>query len=149
MIFRAAIVFPSGLTVVTVAPPAGHVFIWVYFYLRQNLCCSLLDINDVMKTDQKQSFVSFSPSLCCFVTHGVNAGKIPDRWKTTPSQSQPQQTAAPTAFICSTPDTSVHNVPVIWILVLAERVENRDKGRKEEGSMKASMHWGVHWTSEM
>ncbi len=52
--------------------------------------------------------------------------------KTTPCHSQPQQTAEPTAFSRPTPDPTVHHVPVIWILVLADRVEKRDKGRKEE-----------------
>lgn len=141
--------FPPNKLWKTVAPSAGHVVIWVYFCLTQNLCCSLLNINVVMKIDQKQSFISFSLSLCCFVTHGVNVGNIPGQRKTTPSHSQPQQTAAATAFICSTPDTTVHHVPVIWILVLAGRVEKMDKGRKEEGSMKASLHWGVHWASQM
>lgn len=52
--------------------------------------------------------------------------------KTTPRHSQPEQTAGPTAFSCLTHDPTVHHVPVIWILVLADRVEKRDKGRKEE-----------------
>lgn len=60
--------------------------------------------------------------------------------KTTPWQSQPQKTAAPTAFSRSTPDPTVHHVPVIWILVLADRVEKRDKGRKEEAI------WKLAWT---
>lgn len=80
----------------------------------------------------QQKSISFSLSLFCFVTHGVNDGDTPDQRKTTPCHSQPQQTAAATAFSHTTPDPTVHHVPVIWILVLADVVEKRDKGRKEE-----------------
>lgn len=52
--------------------------------------------------------------------------------KVTPCRSQPLQTAVWAAFSHPTPDRTVHHVPVIWILVLAHRVEKRDKGRKEE-----------------
>lgn len=58
--------------------------------------------------------------------------------KTTPCRPQPQQTAGPTAFSRSTPDPTVHHVPVIWILVLADRVEKTGQGEKRGGgSMKA------------
>lgn len=67
----------------------------------------------------------------------------------TPCHSQPQQTAAPTAFSRPTPDPTVHHVPVIWILVLADRVEKTGQGEKRGGGdMKASLHWGVHYVTK-
>lgn len=99
-------------------------------FIGLSLCCSsLLRINDVMKSDQKQAFISFSLGLCCFVTHGVNVGNSPDQRE---DDTVPVSATARTTFSRSTPDPTVHHVPVIWILVLADRVEKRDKERKEE-----------------
>lgn len=56
--------------------------------------------------------------------------------KATPRCSQPQQTAAPTAFSCSTPDPTVRYVLVSWILDLADRAEKSGQGEEQEGGGK-------------
>lgn len=56
--------------------------------------------------------------------------------KATARCSQPQQTAAPTAFSCSTPDPTVRYVPVSWILDLADGVEKSGQGEEQEGGGK-------------
>lgn len=72
-----------------------------------------------------------SPADGCFQCWGPE-GRWHRACRTWAQQQKQQQTGAATVLGSSrTPDPTVHHVPVIWILVLADRVEKG--GRQGEG----------------